>query len=34
MFTGRRPRAFQFYCCVGTVILGQALLRRKTLEEL
>ena len=24
MFTGRRPRAFQFDCCVGTAILGQA----------
>ena len=29
MFTGRRPRAFQFKCCVGTVILGQAWIRRK-----
>lgn len=24
MFTGRRPRAFQFNCCVGMAILGQA----------
>jgi hypothetical protein len=24
MFTGRRPRAFQFKCCVGEAILGQA----------
>ena len=30
MFTGRRPRAFQFNCCVGTAILGQALAGRKT----
>jgi hypothetical protein len=29
MFTGRRPRAFQFNCCVGTAILGQALVRCK-----
>ena len=30
MFTGRRPRAFQFNCCVGRAILGQALVARKT----
>ena len=29
MFTGRRPRAFQFNCCVGTAILGQCCLWRK-----
>src|SRR5689334_14274024 len=29
MFTGRRPRAFQFKCCVGTAILGQPPVRRK-----
>ena len=29
MFTGRRPRAFQFKCCVGKAILGQAWIRRK-----
>ncbi|HEU4934717.1 MAG TPA: hypothetical protein VFT48_21715 [Pyrinomonadaceae bacterium] len=33
MFTGRRPRAFQFNCCVGTAILGQAVATRKTFEE-
>ena len=31
MFTGRRPRAFQFICCVGMAILGQALVARKIL---
>jgi hypothetical protein len=34
MFTGRRPRAFQFNCCVGTAILGQALAGRKTFGEI
>jgi hypothetical protein len=29
MFTGRRPRAFQFVCCVGKAILGQAFAARK-----
>jgi len=29
MFTGRRPRAFQFKCCVDAVILGQAIILRK-----
>ena len=29
MFTGRRPRAFQFSSCVGTAILGQGVLGRK-----
>gem|GEM_PF-6925806 len=32
MFTGRRPRAFQFRCCVDTVILGQAIVLRKVKE--
>ena len=30
MFTGRRPRAFQFKCCVGRAILGQPPVRCKT----
>lgn len=29
MFTGRRPRAFQSNCCVGTAILGQGRPGRK-----
>jgi len=33
MFTGRRPRAFQFRCCVDTVILGQAIVLRKVKEN-
>jgi hypothetical protein len=28
MFTGRRPRAFQFKCCVDVSILGQAIVLR------
>ena len=33
MFTGRRPRAFQFNCCVGMAILGQPRVGRKTCRE-
>jgi len=29
MFTGRRPRAFQVVCYVGTAILGHAFSARK-----
>ena len=33
MFTGRRPRAFQFKCCVDAIILGQAIVLRKVKEN-
>ncbi len=33
MFTGRRPRAFQFDCCVGTAILGRVVVGCKMFEE-
>ena len=33
MFTGRRPRAFQFRCCVDTIILGQAIVLRKVKDN-
>ena len=33
MFTGRRPRAFQFKFYVGTAILGQPPVRRKIFES-